>query len=249
MELRDIDILPAYSTDDGKNLLNTFYNPVLGCAAKYDRVTEFFSPRVFAIAARGFRRCIENNCKIRLITSVFVSDETFDAINESSRLSDFSTCLEEFSADSLRSELEYNYLQLFMHLYSQGLLELRIAAVREGNGIFHEKIGIITDTRGDTISFSGSNNETASGWINNVEEFKVFKDWEPVQDTYCNIDKEKFEHYWNNESTRFKVLSLDDAEAQNLIKKTINRDLTIEEIKRNIYQQEIGPDDGNQNPP
>lgn len=250
MELRDIDILPAYSTDDGKNLLNAFYNPVLGCAVKYDRVTGFFSPRVFAIAARGFRRCIENNCKIRLITSVVVNDETYDAINEATKLSDFSKCIDDFSADSLHSELEYDYLQLFMHLYSRGLLEIKVAAVRDGNGIFHEKIGIITDAKGDSISFSGSNNETASGWINNIEEFKVFKDWEPVQSTYCNIDKQKFDNYWNNESKRFKVLSLDEAESKKIIEKTVNDDLTIEEIKKRIYQQEIGgnDDDGNKQP-
>ena len=42
MKLRDVDILPAYSTEDGKDLLDSFYNPVLECAVKYDRVTGFF---------------------------------------------------------------------------------------------------------------------------------------------------------------------------------------------------------------
>lgn len=240
MILRDVDILPAYSTDDGEDLLNSFYNPVLECAVQYDRVTGFFSPRVFAIAARGFRRCAENNCKIRIITSVVVDDETYDAINEATKLSDISTCIEDFSTNTLHSDLDYNYLQLFMYLYSEGYLELRVAAVRSGNGIFHEKIGIITDSAGDTISFSGSNNETASGWINNVEEFKVFKNWEPVQATYCNIDKDKFETYWNNESKRFKILTLNEAESQHLIRKNLDEDLTIEEIKKRIYQQEMG---------
>lgn len=238
MKLRDIDILPAYSTDDGKDLLDTFYNPVLECAVKYDRVTGFFSPKVFAIAARGFRKCVENNCKIRIITSVCVEDETWDAINESTRLSNISKCLDDYNLDSVHDELDYNYLQLFMYLYSTGMLEMKVAAVREGNGIFHEKIGIITDSSGDSISFSGSNNETASGWINNIEEFKVFKDWEPVQATYCSIDKKKFETYWDDENNRFKVLSLDRAESEGLIRKTLEPDLTIEEIKKRIYEQE-----------
>lgn len=183
MKLRDVDILPAYSTDDGKDLLDSFYNPVLECAVKYDRVTGFFSPKVFAIAARGFRKCVENNCKIRIITSVCVEDETWDAINESTKLSNVSRCLDDYTLDSVHDELDYNYLQLFMYLYSTGILEMKVAAVREGNGIFHEKIGIITDSFEDSVSFSGSNNETANGWINNIEEFKVFKDWEPVQAT------------------------------------------------------------------
>lgn len=125
-----------------------------------------------------------------------------------------------------------------MYLYSTGMLEMKVAAVRDGNGIFHEKIGIITDSFGDSVSFSGSNNETANGWINNIEEFKVFKDWEPVQATYCAIDKKKFETYWDNESNRFKVLTLDKAESEGLIRKTLEPDITIEEIKKRIYEQE-----------
>ena len=238
MKLRDVDILPAYSTDDGKDLLDSFYNPVLECAVKYDRVTGFFSPKVFAIAARGFRKCVENNCKIRIITSVCVEDETWDAINESTKLSNVSRCLDDYTLDSVHDELDYNYLQLFMYLYSTGILEMKVAAVREGNGIFHEKIGIITDSFEDSVSFSGSNNETANGWINNIEEFKVFKDWEPVQATYCAIDKKKFETYWDGESNRFKVLTLDKAESEGLIRKTLEPDITIEEIKKRIYEQE-----------
>ena len=238
MKLRDVDILPAYSTDDGKDLLDSFYNPVLECAVKYDRVTGFFSPKVFTIAARGFRKCVENNCKIRIITSVCVEDETWDAINESTKLSNVSRCLDDYTLDSVHDELDYNYLQLFMYLYSTGILEMKVAAVREGNGIFHEKIGIITDSFEDSVSFSGSNNETANGWINNIEEFKVFKDWEPVQATYCAIDKKKFETYWDGESNRFKVLTLDKAESEGLIRKTLKPDITIEEIKKRIYEQE-----------
>ena len=41
-------------------------------------------------------------------------------------------------------------------------------------GIHHEKVGIFTDEDGDSLSFSGSVNETWSGWTANSEEFKVF---------------------------------------------------------------------------
>lgn len=179
-----MEIDSSYSTDGGNNLLYSFYNPVLEEATSYDRVTGFFSPRVFAIAARGFRKCLKNRCKIRIITSVFVDDETYEALGEGSKLSEASDAIENFDIDSLHDDLDYNYLRLFVKLYQEGLLELRVAAIRNGNGIFHEKIGIITDGYGDALSFSGSNNETASGWINNIEEFKVFKSWIPGQDSH-----------------------------------------------------------------
>lgn len=239
MSLKSLEIDSSYSTDGGNNLLYSFYNPVLEEATSYDRVTGFFSPRVFAIAARGFRKCLKNRCKIRIITSVFVDDETYEALGEGSKLSEASDAIENFDIDSLHDDLDYNYLRLFVKLYQEGLLELRVAAIRNGNGIFHEKIGIITDGYGDALSFSGSNNETASGWINNIEEFKVFKSWIPGQDEYFVTDRNKFDRYWNNNCSRFKVMSLDEAEKGSLIKRTGTSDITIEEICEKIERNEV----------
>ena len=49
-------------------------------------------------------------------------------------------------------------------------------------GIYHEKVGIITDREGNRLSFSGSINETAGGWINNRESFHVHLSWEGGRD-------------------------------------------------------------------
>lgn len=249
MSLRDLSIVSTYSSDDNSDLLNNFYNPVLTEAKSYDRITGFFSPKVFAIASRGFRECIKNNCKIRLITSIVVDNETYEAINETTRLSDITDSLKSFNPDSLQSDLDYDYIQLFMALYKSGLLELKVAATTQGNGILHEKIGIIVDEFGNAISFSGSNNETASGWINNVEEFKVFKNWESPQIEYYESDKAKFERYWDNKSTSLKVMTLDEAESEELIRKTNSSDLSIEEIAKKIKEREEAGQPGGNNPP
>ena len=37
---------------------------------------------------------------------------------------------------------------------------------------FIRKIGILMDSLGNMVSFSGSDNETANGWIYNIEEFQ-----------------------------------------------------------------------------
>ena len=44
-------------------------------------------------------------------------------------------------------------------------------------GLYHEKVGIITDREGNRLSFSGSINETRGGWVNNRESFHVFGSW------------------------------------------------------------------------
>lgn len=48
--------------------------------------------------------------------------------------------------------------------------------------IFHEKVGIFTDSKGDRLAFSGSNNESLSGWSHNVESFHVYCGWEGDRD-------------------------------------------------------------------
>jgi hypothetical protein len=43
------------------------------------------------------------------------------------------------------------------------------------SGLFHQKVGILKDLEGNMITFSGSVNETAAGWLENIEEFKFFE--------------------------------------------------------------------------
>ena len=66
--LKDIQLGKSYSSDES-NLLTDFYIPVLECAKKYDRITGFFSPKILAVASRGFAQLIKKNAHIRLITS------------------------------------------------------------------------------------------------------------------------------------------------------------------------------------
>jgi superfamily II DNA or RNA helicase len=64
-------------------------------------------------------------------------------------------------------------------LISVDALELRVAERRDRRGIYHEKIGLFSDTLGNIVSFKGSTNETWSGWHRNgnFESIEVFCSW------------------------------------------------------------------------
>jgi len=62
----------------------------------------------------------------------------------------------------------------------------------EKRGIFHQKVGILEDVEGNCLSFSGSENESASGWLSNIEEFKVFRSWVGEEKDYLNAALQKF---------------------------------------------------------
>jgi hypothetical protein len=56
------------------------------------------------------------------------------------------------------------------------------------SGIYHEKVGIVTDEAGGRIAFSGSVNETAGGWLNNRESFKVHRSWREAEFVDYDVD-------------------------------------------------------------
>ena len=80
--LDELHLKDSYSSDEN-NLVEEFYNPVLACSVAYDRITGYFSPSILAVAARGFAGLIGNDGKVRILSSVQVSKETYDAISES----------------------------------------------------------------------------------------------------------------------------------------------------------------------
>jgi superfamily II DNA or RNA helicase len=85
------------------------------------------------------------------------------------------------------------------------------------SGIFHQKVGVLSDSNGDMVSFSGSVNETASGWLSNIEEFKVFRSWDSTENSYVDEDLAKFWRFWNNEANRVVVIKIPDAVEKRLI--------------------------------
>lgn len=216
--LDKVRLKDSYSSDED-NIINDFYNPVLECAVSYDRISGYFSPAILAIAARGFAGLFHNNGKVRILSSVQVDKETYDAISESENYSIDDSLFKNISFDTstLSSELQKDYLRIFMYLYKTGKLELRVAILSNSGGILHQKVGIVRDASGNAISFSGSNNETLGGAINNLEEFKVFKNWTISSSPYFANDETKFEKYWNNRVEGVRVVGLSDAIKDRLI--------------------------------
>jgi len=86
----------------------------------------------------------------------------------------------------------------------------------EKEGIFHQKVGILEDGE-NCISFSGSNNESATAWLSNIEEFKVFRNWIEVEKEYFDTDWKKFENFWTGQARGVKVIDVPIAVKEKLI--------------------------------
>lgn len=217
MALRDLKLEVSYESDESKDqLLDNFYIPVLECANRYYRIAGFFSSSSLIVAARGIEGLINNGGKMYLLVSPELSDEDYQTIIKHDRISENSKMFSDLNFDSMPHE----NLQALAWLLDEGRLEIKIVVgLKSKNSLFHQKIGVVFDDSGDILSFSGSINETAQAWINNIEEFKVFRSWELGQIDYLQSDLKKFLSYWKDERKGIaKVYEVPDAIREKIIR-------------------------------
>ena len=215
MSLKEIDLKLNYDTSED-NLIDDFYNPVLEKTIKYDRIAGYFSSTSLAVAAKGITSFIKNKGKMRILCSPILSNEDYEVLMKvcDDKITNYIIeSLENFSDDLIN-----DYLKCFGWMLKNEFLEIKLVVPLDNKYLFHQKIGVMEDKQGNIISFSGSINETASGWLNNIEEFKVFKSWDESS-KYCLSDVNKFNNFWNGLNDNIKVYDLPEAISNYLIKR------------------------------
>lgn len=236
MGLRDLDLKSCYETGENPEaLLNEFYIPVLEQTKKYYRIAGFFSSSALAVAAKGIESLYHNHGHMYLLVSPELSEKDFEVISKHHYIPEQADMFQD-----LDFTLEVDdHLKLLAYLLDSGFLDIKIVVGNAAaNSLFHQKIGIMQDENGDIVSFSGSINETAQAWLNNIEEFKVFQSWLPGHAVFIEPDKKKFEGYWNNQRPQATVYDVPEAIREKIIQikpRDVN-DLAI--MKRYVKKEE-----------
>lgn len=229
MNFENLDIKRAYSSDSD-DIIHDFYIPVLENAVEYNRLAGFFTSTSLAIAAKGIMGLIRNGGLYKLLVSAKLSKQDVEVLVDSQKRS------EDLIEEKMIEELEH-IEDAFVrdHVFALGWmvankkLEIKVATACTADGellsyknvlrsgLFHQKVGILKDAKGNTVTFSGSINETAKGWLENIEEFKVFRDWKSGEQEYVVTDIAKFEKFWNNESPKIRTIDVPQAVKMKLI--------------------------------
>lgn len=78
------------------------------------------------------------------------------------------------------------------YLIEEGFLEIKVAFTppNKDMGMYHEKVGIVTDEFGNKIGFTGSLNETINAFHNNYESIVVFNSWEESKEYVDEMQKD-----------------------------------------------------------
>ena len=100
-------------------------------------------------------------------------------------------------------------LNLLASLIADGIMDIQIAYTEDKNGLgmYHEKMGIIEDSLGDKIAFSGSNNESMTAMSINYETMDVFRSWgDPSEIERVRLKENAFYSIWNDTEPNIKVV-------------------------------------------
>ena len=226
----ELNLKSSYETGQD-DLVEEFYVPVLRCAKSYDRIAGFFTSSSLAIAAKGMAGFINNHGIMRLIACPKLDEKDIEILELVNTDPEFflNEKYQNMFAD-LEDSLQEQHISALGWMIANGYLEIKLAVVKEygkfctgdeidQSGIFHQKVGILTDFEGNKISFSGSINETASGWLYNVEEFKVFSSWNEER-KYLLKDEQKFQQFWTNQRNNVQTYNLPESVRKKLIEKS-----------------------------
>ena len=230
MNFKEIDKkIKHYYDSDEDDILNDFYIEVLKRARFYRRLTGAFSSTILAGAAKGMSQFIKNGGKMELICWATLSEKDVKAINDGIKTPNeiiSSHTSKKLSLDKIENKLIEDHLKALAWMVSEDLIEIKIAVktAKDGmylaidqSGKFHMKSGLLRDGMGNEICFSGSENESISGWKHNIEQFHVYKSWDENDKKHFESQKKSIQKYWGDKGKSTKVFEFPEATKKKLI--------------------------------
>lgn len=249
MGLKDLKEIKSGYDSGFDDILNDFYIPVLKETKYYKRIAGFFSSSSLSVAARGIAGLVANGGHMDLLVSPRLSPEDIEIMKKATfDPQEIISKVMLLEMENLETLLQRRRIEALGWLMANGHLTIKVATLYddkgniidyekvEESGLFHIKVGILEDEEGNIITFSGSINETASAWVRNVEEFKVFRYWDEGKRDSAQIDIDKFNSYWNQTVSRVKISELPSAVSEKLIRIAPTN---FEELEEEIVQEEL----------
>jgi superfamily II DNA or RNA helicase len=242
MCLKKITIKKEYRSFS-TNIVKEFYIPLLNKAILYQRAVGFFSSTALIEISKGLSGLIKNGGKIQLVASPYLSVEDLEAIRKGYEKRD--TIVKNAVLRELKEPIgieEQDRLNLLAHLISDETLDIKIAFTEDKNkmGMYHEKMGIISDDFGNKVAFSGSMNESSTAMNLNYEAIDVFCSWKGEQDR-VKTKENAFFSIWNDIEPNIQIIDF-PALKQEIIDKykraTPNYEIDMQGFTQEMYVHE-----------
>ncbi|MBE8233345.1 MAG: hypothetical protein HAW67_06370, partial [Endozoicomonadaceae bacterium] len=160
MSLNALNLKEEYRTGED-HLVKDFYLPCLNQSEIYQRSVGYFSSTIFLLIGPEIINFAKRGGKIQLVCSPSLSAADIDAL-EQGYCPEVHKANQEIlhTVDTLLSDNRLiNNTEALATLIKLKVIEVKIAFRKNSAGIYHEKLGILTDGN-FSVSFKGSVNET-----------------------------------------------------------------------------------------
>lgn len=241
MNFTSLHIEKSYINQGDYNLVNNLICPALKLSVLYRRSVGFFSSNVLSLILNSIPEFIKNNGKIQMIVSPMLSKEDIETITlgyqtkeqvvNRSFFSEFNEELVKLSDDNLDA---------LYQLIVRGVLDFKIATLRDKTGMYHDKLGILTDKEGNHIVFYGSANSSLNGYQNNYEKVRVVKSWASEDKESIQDEIEEFDNLWKNRNEYVEVFDFMESIKNSVLQEVEHRKTNPnkEPIELYDYQKE-----------
>lgn len=198
-----------------------FFVPCLSHCKMYRRAAGYFSSSALLLWSEALSNLVrDDSATVSLLVSPNLSGRDIkalsNAISEKNRKKLRSRLVDDFLSTALNqmssTELERWRVDLFSWMVANERLSPRFAFPKHAsrNTLFHEKIGIFDFPDGSQIAFTGSANETYSGYHGNYESIDVYRSWVPSDKTRVQTKVGQFEEAWSGNAKGLEVHTLSD---------------------------------------
>lgn len=214
MGLRDIVYQEDYRSGYD-SIVEDFFHPSLREARLYWRAVGYFSSSALEAFGTPLGEFIRHGGKIKLVTSVELSETDLRAIENGAVRQDICVQrLERIIETDFADGVGDGVVRL-ARLLEMGRLEIRIAIPKTGTGIYHEKIGLFIDDD-DYVAFTGSSNESRTAFENNRECVDVYTSWDST--VRATRKRAHFEALWDHTDKGVEVYSFPEAAKRKLLR-------------------------------
>lgn len=236
MNFKELNIEKSYINQGDYNLVNNLICPALKLSVLYRRSVGFFSSDVLSLLMKAIPEFVRNNGKIQMIVSPMLNSDDVEAITlgyETKETLVNKSFFNNFNEEILKFSDEN--LDMLYQLIVRGILDFKVATLRDKAGMYHDKLGILTDKDNNHIVFYGSANSSLNGYQNNYEKVRVVKSWVENETGSIQDEIEEFDNLWNNRNKYVEVYDFMDSIKKSVVKEVENRKLTAKKEPIELY--------------
>jgi len=180
---------------------------------------------MLSYAAQGLDSFVKHSGKMRLIVGAELDPDEHEAVIRGYAQRDI--ILEQLGRwfepvlTQVNAELFLKRLEALQWLVANNLLDIKVALRRKG--MYHEKVGVLTDSYGEFLVFQGSANESlyALSPDFNYESINVFRSWRPGDRDHYEAHLKTFEELWDGKTKNTVVLDFPELAKNALLRRQI----------------------------